>query len=302
MQGNQGAAGLRATLEGLRIPGPKPDLLAGAPVVLQADARLDDPPRPVTFSLSHPLLQAKGTANTGGDITAHVDLTAPDLQPLAAAGGVDLQGRTQLAVDAAMAGGATTVKLDGTLRSPGAWRPCRRCWGMRRRSARRWRCRAATSRSAARRWTGSTLRLDASGTDQAGVLDARYKVALADLAVLAPTVEGAATLTGTAKGPTDDLAVAAALDGEVGAKGVPRGPVQVAVNATGLPGQARRRRHRAGHAGGRAAEPGAARRAVRRRHAARHHLPRRLEEPARRGRRDAGRRAPPCRTARSACA
>ncbi len=123
LQGNQGAAGLRATVEGLRIPGPKPDLLAAAPLLLQADARLDTPARPVTFSLSHPLLTARGTANTGGDVSAHVDLAAPDLQPLAAAGGVDLQGRTQLAVDAAVAGGVTTVKLDGTVAVTGGLAP-----------------------------------------------------------------------------------------------------------------------------------------------------------------------------------
>ena len=40
LHGNQGAAGLRATADGVRIPGPKPDLLAASPLVLQADVRL----------------------------------------------------------------------------------------------------------------------------------------------------------------------------------------------------------------------------------------------------------------------
>ncbi len=236
LQGNQGAAGLRATVEGLRIPGPKPDLLAAAPLLLQADARLDTPARPVTFSLSHPLLTARGTANTGGDVSAHVDLAAPDLQPLAAAGGVDLQGRTQLAVDAAVAGGVTTVKLDGTVAVTGGLAPVPALLGD-----------AATlgvtvalagdditlSRA---QLAGRTLSLDASGTDKAGVLDVRYRAALADLAALAPTLAGAATVTGTAKGTAGDLAVRAGLSGEVGAKGVPRGPVQATVDATGLPG------------------------------------------------------------------
>ncbi len=68
------------------------------------------------------------------------------------------------------------------------------------------------------------------------MLDLRYRAALADLAALAPTLAGAATVTGTAKGTAGDLAVRAGLSGEVGAKGVPRGPVQATVDATGLPG------------------------------------------------------------------
>jgi translocation and assembly module TamB len=90
VQGNQGAAGLKASITGLRIPGPKPDLLAADPVTVQADVRLDDPKRPVVFSLAHRLIQAHGSADTGGDITAHTDITVPDLTPLAAIGGVDL--------------------------------------------------------------------------------------------------------------------------------------------------------------------------------------------------------------------
>ena len=237
LQGNQGAAGLKATVNGLRIPGPKPDLLASAPLTLVADARLDSPARPVTFSLSHPLLQAEGTANTGGDITAHVDLTAPDLQPLAEAGGLDLRGHTKLAVDAAMAGGSTTVTLDGKVAVTGGMAPVPALLGDNATLG-------VTAALAGSDITisravvgGRTLNLDAGGADKGGVLDLHYKLGLTDLAVLAPTVNGAVTLLGTATGPADNLAVVAALTGEIGAKGVPRGPVQVSVNASGLPGK-----------------------------------------------------------------
>ncbi len=65
----------------------------------------------------------------------------------------------------------------------------------------------------------------------------QYKVALTNLAVVAATLEGAATVTGTAKGPTDALAVAATVAGDLGTKGIPRGPIKVTVDATGLPGK-----------------------------------------------------------------
>ncbi len=236
LHGNQGAAGLTATAEGVRIPGPKPDLLAGGNLVLQADARLDAPARPVTFTLSHPLLQATGHADTAGTVAGHVDLTLPDLQPLAAVGGVDLHGRTQLGVDASIAGGTTNLKLDGTVGITGGLSPVPALLGDAARIGVTVALAGSDITVSRADVDGKTLSLRASGTDKANVLDLAYTVGLTDLAVLTPTVDGAATVQGTAKGPTDNLAVVATLDGTVGSKGVPKGPVQVAVNATGLPG------------------------------------------------------------------
>ena len=236
LHGNQGGAALHATAQGVRIPGPKPDLLAAAPAVLDADVRLDTPTRPVMFSLSHPLLQASGNAITGGDLKAHVDLTAPDLQPIAAAGGVDLRGRTQLAVDAATAGGTTTITADGTVAVTGGLAPVPALMG----DAARLGVTVALAGNditvSRAEVDGKALTVRASGTDRANVLDLAFTVGLANLAVLTPAAEGAVTVKGTAKGATDNLAIAATLAGDVGTKGVPRGPVQLAVNATGLPG------------------------------------------------------------------
>ena len=78
-------------------------------MVLDATARLDAPDRPVDFTLQHPLLQAKGTAQTAGALAAHVALTLPDLAPVAAAGGTDVHGNTALTLDVARQGATTTV-------------------------------------------------------------------------------------------------------------------------------------------------------------------------------------------------
>ena len=235
LAGNQGAARLQATAQGVHIPGPKPDLLAGSPLTLQADARLDTPARPVTFSISHKLLQAKGAATTGGDVSAHVDLTAPDLQPLAAVGGVDLQGSTQLAVDAKMVGGVTSVTVDGTLGVTGGQSPIPALLGDAAKIGITVALAGSDITLSRAQIAGKTLSLDASGSSKAGALDATYKVGLSNLAALAPAIEGAVTVTGSAKGPADDLAVTAELTGDAGTKGVPKGPVRVSVNATGLP-------------------------------------------------------------------
>ena len=237
LAGNKGAAQLTATATGVRIPGPKPDLLASAPLVLKADARLDTADRPVTFSLSHPLLQASGHATTGGAITATADLSAPDLQPLAAAGGVDLQGQTHLTVQASVAGTRTEVAVDGTLGVTGGQAPAPALLG----DAAKIGVTAALDGGAITlsraEIDGRSLDLKASGTDINNTLDVAYTLGLSRLADLSPSLEGAVTLDGTAKGATTDLAVDAKLTGAVGAKGVASGPLTVSLDATGLPGK-----------------------------------------------------------------
>ena len=237
LAGNKGAAQLTATATGVRIPGPKPDLLADAPVVLKASARLDTPDRPVTFTLSHPLLQASGHATTGGAIAATVELTAPDLQPLAAVGGVDLQGQTHLTVQASVAGPRTDVAVDGTVGLTGGQAPAPALLGDNAKIGVTAALDGGAITLSRAEIDGRSLTLKASGTDTNGTLDIAYTLALARLADLSPSLEGAVTLDGTAKGATTDLAVAAKLTGQVGAKGVPSGPLTVSVDATGLPGK-----------------------------------------------------------------
>ena len=235
LQGNQGAASLKASIAGLHIPGPKPDLLAADPVTLQADIRLDDPKRPVVFTLSHPLIQAHGTANTGGDITAHTDLTLPDLKPLAVIGAVDLAGHAQFAVQAALAGPTTKIDVDGTLGVTGGMTPIPALVGD---AAKIGVSVAMTGNDISvtrAQIDGKTINLAAHGTDKAGVLDLAYQLGVTNLAVLAPTIDGAVKLQGTAKGPTDSLAVDVTANGDIGAKSIPRGPVTIAIHATGLP-------------------------------------------------------------------
>src|SRR5581483_6655493 len=92
LAGNAGNVSVRAELDGVRIPGPKPDLLESAPLFASADIRLDQKNRPATFSISHPLLTADGHADTAPSVTGAVSVTVPDLAPLAGAAGVALQG------------------------------------------------------------------------------------------------------------------------------------------------------------------------------------------------------------------
>jgi len=235
IQGNAGRIGLHATVDGVRLPGPSPELFAAAPVVLDADARLDDPARPVTFALAHPLLSIKGDARTGGDISANADVTAADLAPLAAIGGIDLRGSTALRLRAAIAGGVTRVEADGKVAITGGLAPVPALIGD-----------AALGASAQLAGSditlsrleiaGKTLRLSAQGSSKAGAIDATYRLGLTDLAALAPTLTGAIEADGHVQGPTASLALDTTIKGEVGAPNVPRGPVTLTVALQGLPG------------------------------------------------------------------
>lgn len=236
VEGNAGRVGLHATADGVRLPGSAPDLLAAAPVLLDADARLDDPARPVTFALSHPLLTAKGTAKTGGDLSVAADIAAPDLQPFAALGGVDLRGRTAAHVVAGVTGGTTKVDLDGTVSITGGLAPVPALVGEDAKLGVTAAIAGSDLTLSRLEFAGKALNLSAHGSSKAGMLDADYKAALADLAVVAPTLTGAVQAEGRASGKPDALSVAATVTGDVGAPNVPRGPIMLRVALDGLPG------------------------------------------------------------------
>ncbi len=89
-----GAAALHALVGGLRIPGPRPQLLEDSAVKIDASMRLDQAGRPVDLWASNRLfsLHAVATAVTLDKLSGTVDLRLPDLRELAALGGQDVRG------------------------------------------------------------------------------------------------------------------------------------------------------------------------------------------------------------------
>ena len=234
LDGNAGRVSLRASADGVRIPGPRPDLLAGAPLQLTADARLDDPARPVTFDLSHPLLAAKGQARTAGTQEVTADINLPSLAPLAAIGGIDLQGSTALRVHAVVQD-TTKVDADGTLSITGGLAPLPGLVGEGATLGVSAELRGQDLSISRLDLAGRTLRLGVKGAWASGKLQADLTAALSDLAVIAPTLSGAIQADAHVQGAPDDLTVSGQLAGEVGAPGVKRGPVKVEVALQGLP-------------------------------------------------------------------
>ncbi len=235
LSGNRGHIALKATAADLRIPGPRPDLLAASPVTLTADAQLDDPARPITFDLSHPLLHAQGTARTAGTMSVKAHIETPDLGPLAAVAGIDLQGHTALDVEAALPESGEDVSLSGTVGLTGGMAPAPALIGPDAHidlAASKHGNEIVLSRL---RVAGKDLQLSASGALAGGKIDAATDITVADLQAAVPKLQGNAHLHAHITGATDDLAVQSELGGDIGGAGVPKGKLTAKLEAHGLP-------------------------------------------------------------------
>jgi translocation and assembly module TamB len=234
--GDRGTVALDATARALRLPGPRPDLLAASPLTLKAEARLDAPGRPLTFALAHPLFALRGEAATEGvrRATAHLDL--PDLAPLAAAAGADLAGRAGLDLAAEQAeDGAITARLRGTLGVRAGPAPLPALIGPDGTFAVEAR-RAGDAVTLTRLdLTGRALTFAAHGAISGERVDLDWNAALPDLGAVSAGLEGSLAARGQIAGPADAFAARADITGEVAAGGVPRGPLHVILAATGLP-------------------------------------------------------------------
>ena len=237
VQGNAGEVQVRGELKGLRLPGPHPGLLESAPLALQANVRLDTPQRPVLFTLKHPLIAAEGKALTdGGDLRADMALDLPDLKPLAALGGLDLQGKTSLTLHVASQGDAIKLDTDGTLGVTGGLPPLPSLVGNA----------AKIDMSATLRGNdiilsrlsldGKALAVSADGKLAGQTANFNWKFSLKDLAAVLPGGSGQLVAQGQLVGPLDKFAVTADLNGDLATQSLPRGPIAVKLNLEGLPG------------------------------------------------------------------
>ncbi len=234
MEGDLGAVSLSASAEGVRLPGPAPDLLAAAPVTLRADARLDDPARPVTFSLAHPLLSLTGSAKTGGALSATAHVTVPSLTPLAALGAPAVQGQAAFDLTAATPAEGPSFSVSGTLGVTGGAAPLPNLLGPDAHLSASGALHGEVLTLSDVQLHGAKVSLAAHG-DVSPALDVAWQGSLPDLSVLAPSIQGSAQGTGRVHGPPTDLSVEADLGGTMTAAGVPSEPLKLTIAAHGLP-------------------------------------------------------------------
>ena len=235
LNGDAGSLHLQAALSGLHTPGPRPDLLAAAPVQVAAEVQLDRPDRPLRFSLIHPLLTLAGSAATAGQQHGEVKLTLPDLAPLAAVGGLDLQGHAAFDLRAAVNGAATRLDAEGTVGITGGMAPAPALIG----DAAHLTLAATTSGSnvTLSRFAIDGRKISASAAGQVGAeaLALHWRLALPDLTSAVPALAGRLELRGQASGAIDNITATTNLSGTLGSAGRPPGPITARAEATGLP-------------------------------------------------------------------
>ena len=236
LSGNEGQVSVHAAATRLQAPLPDPNFLTGSPLTLDATARLDDPVRPVTFTLAHSLFSAAGRAETAGSPTLAMDLTVPQLGPFTKLAGVELQGHTGVHIDATQLPDSTlTLTGDGTLAMTSGLAPLPGLIGDDAKVGLTMRQHGQDLTISRMTVDGRTVRLALTGGQVAGKLTGAIKGALSDLSVVAPTLVGNVAATVNFSGTQSDLAMNAHAQGDVGAPGVPRGPVTVDIDANGLP-------------------------------------------------------------------
>ena len=230
-----GPAHLHAVAEGIRIPGPKPALLAAAPLILDAILDPHAAGRPLDLVVSHPLAGIRGRIVTAAPLHGQLAVTLPDLAPLAAAGGTDLQGHADLAVAFSLDGPKADVTVTGPVAITGGQPQAAGLVGPGGQLS------LAASKDGADltlrqlRLDGQALHLAASGTERGRALDARFSLALPALQQALPSLRGAMTLSGTANGPLADLAAHVVADGNPGTATMAAGPLHLLLDAQHLP-------------------------------------------------------------------
>ncbi len=235
VDGDAGAVQMRGSIDGLRLPGPKPDLFQSSPVTIEADARLNTPERPVHFAIAHPLLTAEGTARTGGAPSVQATLTLPDFSPFAAAGGIALAGHGALTLHAEQDNGTTQVQADGSVGITGGLAPIPGLVGDNATIGATAALHGSDIAISRLTLNGKSLQLSAQGSLADNKTDANADVTLSDLAVLTPQLSGAMSVKAHAAGPVDALTAHADLSGHVAARGMESGPLTATLDATGLP-------------------------------------------------------------------
>lgn len=241
---DRGTLELHGKLDGLTVPGPAPQLLAKAPLRIDATMQLNEAQRPLQLAVYHPLITLQARAMTAGARSVSFDLRLPDVAPLAAAAGQSIAGRS--AVKGTLRQDATTADLEAEANSEltGGSATLGQLLG----GASRLQLSATlTPRSLAIKrlvLNARRLTLSANGTAERGAgaaapaieaVHARYSASISDISALAPSIAGTANASGSVDGPLSSLAAEVHLTSNLSVGGAPRENLQADITARGLP-------------------------------------------------------------------
>lgn len=235
VRGESGRLHVDGELDGLTLPAAKLELLQRAPIKLQADVGLDAPERPVTFSIKHPYLTAAGSAVTAGSPSAKLELALPELKPVAALAGLELQGAAALTLNAAQQDDAILLDAEGALDVTGGAKPLSTLLGGKTKVVTSATRRGADMTLSRFRLDGKQLSAEAKGALAGKSVDFDWRLALADVSAVAASIAGKLAAQGRINGLTDDFGISADLNGELATANFPRKPVTAKLQLEHLP-------------------------------------------------------------------
>ncbi|MBS0277876.1 MAG: translocation/assembly module TamB domain-containing protein [Proteobacteria bacterium] len=233
LAGGNGAAELTATATRLRIPG-DPDLLSGAPLVVQAHANLKSAARPIAFAVIHPRIGVRGSLRTGGLAVLSAVVTIPSLAPFSALAGTGLGGAARFNVHAQRNKGVTVVALDGNLRMAGDALAARLLGNNATLTAKA-NFAGADIPYSIFSLRGAALSADAKGTLRDDTLNYGAQIAISNLARLAATLNGDAKLEASLSGPSTAVNLKASGSANIATRGFAPQSVGFSLSASGLP-------------------------------------------------------------------
>jgi translocation and assembly module TamB len=235
VSGDAGQVHLEGEVLGLHSPGPSPDLFAGDPITIHADARLDAPDRPVHVVLRHKLVEAEADARTGGKLALDATVTLAELAPFAAISGLDLQGSLKLGLHTAVEGDTTTIGVDGTISATGGMQQVRDLIGDAGHLTLAATLRGRDVTLSRLQIDGRSLTVSASGSLANDQVDLNWSLGVSDLAAAEPTLSGQLQANGHAGGTTDNLDLTADLTGGIAVRGTSSGTLTSHIEVHGLP-------------------------------------------------------------------
>jgi translocation and assembly module TamB len=227
------ALALDASLGGLVLPKPAAGLLADAPLQLHAHARLGEATRPVDYTLSHPLFNARGRWSTAGDAT--LSLALKDIEPLAALAGVHLGGRGSLEAQLRTSGQARRVELSGGVDISGGDAPLAALLAPHARVSGTLLLQDGGVEIERSQIEAAKLQLWLHGRELRDSLALDFKFALPDLAALSSALAGELNAQGQLQGPSGQLTLSADANGKLSAHDSPPGPMRLSLRARDLP-------------------------------------------------------------------
>ena len=238
---------VRATAEGLVLPGPQPRLLADSPLRVDATINLKDGARPLEVSADHKLFLLQARADTAGALSATFDLHLRDLAPLAALAQQSIRGTSEIKGTVKQSSATTRLDLEARTEVAQGAPPLAKLLG------------GVSNLQLAAAMTehglnvehlvlnARTLSLSVDGSAERGTkseapalqsLRAHYALNMTNLAVLAPALAGTLKVNGTLDGPINSMAAQLQMNSDLSVRGSPRSAFQASIKARGLPARA----------------------------------------------------------------